>query len=232
MCWHRPIQDWLYWQADQTVLFVQSLTAPPSFVPVWLCFSFLTDRTTPTQAESHARLQHFAQTHPSFIYLNRTRHDLSPNLTLLGCTLWSALDPDELDILSWSLQDLRRIDDLSPDAYNALHAGDLAWLNHTAAAMARDEPDRRIVVLTHHAPTQQGTSPPQFEGPGASVTKSAFSTELTGQPCWNPQVVKLWAFGHTHYSCDFERAGIRLYANQRGYKQGEGLYDPSGVVTV
>lgn len=43
--------------------------------------------------------------------------------------------------------------------------------------------------------------------------------------------VKVWAFGHTHYNCDFEveRGGevgrLRIVANQRGYyfAQSEGF---------
>ena len=164
-----------------------------------------------------------------FIYLNRTRYDVSPTLTILGCTLWSALDPSELDILSWSLTDFKRIEDFDPAAYDALHRADLAWLNAAVQEIATNEPNRDIVVFTHHPPTVEGACDPKFAG---QLTNSAFATELTGEPCWTAGRVRLWACGHTHWSCDFERKGVRVYSNQRGYKGGREPYDPSRVVEI
>ncbi|KAG6893421.1 hypothetical protein C0992_010046 [Termitomyces sp. T32_za158] len=185
--------------------------------------------------ESAERLNAFAtktNADPSlgtFVYLNRTRHDISPDLTILGCTLWSALNPDDLDILSWSLTDFRRINSFNPDAYVDLHKTDLAWLNSTIASIARDEPERHIVVFTHHAPTKDGTGDPKFnDGP----TNSAFVTELTGEECWESRKIKLWAFGHTHWCCDFDRKGIRVYANQRGYGEGRETYDAGKIIEL
>ena len=95
--------------------------------------------------------------------------------------------------------------------------------------MARDEPQREVIVFTHHAPTIRGTGDSKFEG---GPTSSAFSTELTGEICWTGGNVKLWAFGHTHWSCDFERNGVRVYSNQRGYNEGSEGYDPGKVVEL
>ena len=56
-----------------------------------------------------------------------------------------------------------------------------------------------------------------------SAITSAFSTELSGEACFRSGKVKVWAFGHTHYTCDFamereDGAGpLRLVTNQRGY---------------
>ncbi|KAH0581699.1 hypothetical protein J132_00641 [Termitomyces sp. J132] len=185
--------------------------------------------------ESSKRLNSFAirvnadASFGTFVYLNRTRYDVSSNLTILGCTLWSSLNPNDLDILSWSLTDFRRIDSFNPDVYAALHKADLAWLNNTVTAIARDEPERRIVVFTHHAPTKDGTGDPKFnDGP----TNSAFVTELTGEECWESGKIKLWAFGHTHWCCDFHKQGTRVYANQRGYGEGRDDYDGGKVIEL
>ncbi|KAI0061039.1 Ser/Thr protein phosphatase protein [Artomyces pyxidatus] len=182
--------------------------------------------------ESYERLTAFATkvnadaSLGTFVYLNRTRYDISPTLTILGCTLWSALDPADLDILSWSLTDFRRIDAFDPAAYATLHAADVAWLN---AAVAAVEPGREVVVFTHHAPTKAGTGDPKFDG---APTNSAFATELTADACWESGKIKMWAFGHTHWCCDFERKGVRVYANQRGYGQGREEYDAGRVLDL
>ncbi|OBZ73205.1 hypothetical protein A0H81_06951 [Grifola frondosa] len=188
-----------------------------------------------TQNESASKLGAFATdvnsdpTLGSFIYLNRTRHDVSPKLTILGCTLWSALNPADLDILSWSLTDFRRISSFDPETFVALHRADLEWLNSTVSAIANEEPERDIVVFTHHSPTLDGTGDPKFND---QPTNSAFATELAGETCWTSGKVSLWAFGHTHWCCDFERDGVRVYSNQRGYGEGRGGYSADKVIKL
>ncbi|KAF8912094.1 Ser/Thr protein phosphatase superfamily protein [Gymnopilus junonius] len=159
-----------------------------------------------------------------FIFLNRTRYDISPTLTILGCTLWSHLNPDDKDILSWSLTDFKRIRSFTMDAYEELHQQDVTWLRETLASIRESEPERKVVVFTHHAPTVEGTGDPKYLG---GLTNSAFATELATKESgiWGSPVV-MWAFGHTHWSCDFIKEGIRVYSNQRGYKDGGPEYDP------
>ncbi|KAK7463436.1 hypothetical protein VKT23_006788 [Stygiomarasmius scandens] len=188
-----------------------------------------------TVEESARRLSDFATESNAnsslgkFIYLNRTRYDVSETLTILGCTLWSALNPEDLDILSWSITDFRRIDSFNPEAYSALHRGDLDWLNNTVSSIAKDEPHRKVVIFTHHAPTKDGTGNPKFnDGP----TNSAFATELSSEPCWDSKVVKTWAFGHTHWCCNFEKGGIMVFANQRGYGDGAAGYNVETVLDL
>ena len=40
---------------------------------------------------------------------------------------------------------------------------------------------------------------------------------MTEKPTWGEPVVA-WAFGHTHWNCDFEEKGVRIVSNQRGYE--------------
>ncbi|PBK75748.1 Ser/Thr protein phosphatase superfamily protein [Armillaria solidipes] len=182
-----------------------------------------------TVKDSMDRLKSFQQSSSGkLIVLDRTRFDVSPTLTILGCTLWSALDPDCLDILSWSLTDFKRIHGFDAAFYNTLHQTDLAWLCESVEIIRRDEPHRRVVVLTHHAPTIEGTGDPKYIG---GPTSSAFATELIEFPCWGSPV-HMWAFGHTHWCCDFERKGVRVYANQRGYGTGTTDFDPSKAVLL
>ncbi|KAH9928347.1 uncharacterized protein B0H18DRAFT_1118030 [Fomitopsis serialis] len=163
-----------------------------------------------------------------FIFLNRTRYDLSPTLTILGCTLWSALDPENIDILVWGLTDFKRIDDFNPDTYSECHIVDLAWLRQSITDIRTNEPERRIVVFTHHAPTIEGTGDPKYIG---GPTNSAFATELSMDDIWSPPLA-VWAFGHTHWSCDFERRGVRVVSNQRGYKEGDPAFDAATVLRL
>ena len=181
-------------------------------------------------AESQASDQ---EQHPStavgrFVLLDRTRYDISPTLTVLGCTLWAKLDPTQLDAVFNGVGDFKQIRGFTLDTFQALHAQDAAWLEAELAAIARDEPARQIVVMTHHAPTKQGTSNPLYEG---SPTGSAFATEMVGGACWTPQV-KVWMYGHTHWNCDVVREGVRIVSNQRGYKNGSPGFELVKVIEV
>lgn len=163
------------------------------------------------------------------MFLNRTRFDLSPEFTVLGCTLWSALAPTEQGHLASSMKDFKYINGFDPAARTALHLSDVAWLNQNVTEIAKEEPQRKILIFTHHAPTLEGTSDPKFAGQSSA---SAFATELVDEPCWRSGTVLLWAFGHTHWCCDFERKGVRVYSNQRGNQEGRAEYDPCKCVIL
>ena len=149
-------------------------------------------------------------------------------MTVLGCTLWSRLDPEHVDLIRIGLNDFRMINDFTPGVYQTLHKRDVEWLSRTVTELARDEPHRTIAVMTHHAPTVEDTSSPRFRG---GQMNSAFATELSGEEWW-PHV-KVWMFGHTHWPCDFERNGVRVLSNPRGYRTaGEDGFDPEMVVEI
>jgi hypothetical protein len=44
-------------------------------------------------------------------------------------------------------------------------------------------------------------------------------TDPRDEKCWKSPAVRTWAFGHTHYNCDFEEevAGKKVLTNQKGY---------------
>jgi len=84
-------------------------------------------------------------------------------------------------------------------------------------------------VLTHHAPTVEGTNNPKYNG---GSTNSAFATEMSAQAeIWVPPVI-VWAFGHPHWSYDFEWHGVRPVSKQRGYKKGGSGFDPAKVLQL
>ncbi|KAG8887802.1 hypothetical protein FRB98_008984 [Tulasnella sp. 332] len=148
-----------------------------------------------------------------FIFLHRKRFDVSPKLAILGCTLWSDLNPDDRDILSWSVTDFKRIKDFTFESFVELHRTDLEWLESEVAYIRSTRPEMEVAIFTHHAPTMDGTADPKYAG---GPTTSAFATELTKNGIW-AKPVKVWAFGHTHWSCQFERLGVKVISNQRGY---------------
>ena len=97
------------------------------------------------------------------------------------------------------------------------HVMDVEWLQEQIG-LIRKEPNgdkRRIIAVTHHAPsTQQTSKPSDINNPWTS----AFASDLIGlkdTPVLSE--VQWWIFGHTHYSTHFTKDGVKVVSNQRGY---------------
>ncbi|KAL2173146.1 uncharacterized protein P884DRAFT_233076 [Thermothelomyces heterothallicus CBS 202.75] len=167
-----------------------------------------------------------------FVFLDRTRHDLDGGLTVLGCTLFSRVLPDQAAAVAGRLVDFRKITGWTVEDHVDAHLADLRWLNEQVEAIARAEPGRQIVVFTHHSPTadERATDPRHRDSPVAS----GFATDLGREPCWTSPAVVLWAFGHTHFCCDFvDEHGKRVVANQRGYALArESAFDAAKTFVV
>ena len=151
--------------------------------------------------------------------------DPDSKLTILGCTLWSSVPEASQDSVRLRVSDFQQISGWTIEKHNQLHAEDADWLREQVR-QCNGQPgnERDIVIATHHAPCLKGTSSPEHD---ASPVSSAFATELLATGSWKG--VRAWIFGHTHYSTDFVRKGIRVVANQRGYvlPNGQALEMPS-----
>lgn len=167
------------------------------------------------------------------VFLDQTRYDVSPDVTVLGCTLHSQILPSQHDQVSFGLDDFYYIENWTVEDHCKAHEADLAWLNAQVAEISSREPARKIVIFTHHSPnTKETTVDPAH---AKSAISSGFMTDLSKEECWVNSNVRLWAFGHTHYNCDFEDAATerRIATNQRGYyfSQAAG-FDPEKVISV
>lgn len=168
-----------------------------------------------------------------FILLDKKRYDLSPTLSIVGCTLFSQVTHEQEDSFSFGLNEFYHIGDWSIKAHREAHRADLDWLNHEIESISRFEPERKVVVLTHYCPlTSDEVVNPLHED---SKIPSGFMTDLSGEECWNRGATRLWAFGHTHFNSDFRDAGndIRVMSNQRGYyfSQATG-FDSAKIVEI
>jgi Calcineurin-like phosphoesterase len=184
------------------------------------------------QAESQAAFAR-GETSGQLILLNRTRYDLSPSVTILGCTLFSRVTEAQTEMVSFGLNDFYYIKDWTIETHREAHLADLAWLNGEIDSISRSEPERSIVVLTHYCPlTDDKVVDPKHRD---SKISSGFMSDLSSEPCWTREAVKLWAFGHTHFNSDFvdPPSGKRVLSNQMGYyfAQSDG-FDVAKVVGV
>lgn len=152
--------------------------------------------------------------------LHQRRFDIpNSNIAILGCTLWSAVPVEAREVVRTKVKDFEEIKGWTVDDHNASHKADLVWLRNEALniqqqnkSRLKGEQARNILVVTHHAPSIQETSSPKNIG---NPWTSAFATDLLGDDCWSE--LKAWVFGHTHFTTQFEKNGIKVLSNQRGY---------------
>ncbi|KAF6837091.1 calcineurin-like phosphoesterase [Colletotrichum musicola] len=138
-------------------------------------------------------------------------------ITILGCTLFSAIPAHAMTPVSNGLNDFRSIDGWTMEEHCREHQEDLRWLNDRVKSIASADPESKIVILTHYSPTVDSRA---VEARHANnPLRFGFQTNLPNEDCWTSRNVKLWAFGHTHFNCDFtdEKSGTWVYTNQRGY---------------
>jgi len=143
------------------------------------------------------------------------------SIRILGCTLWSHVPPQSEEAVAGGLTDYRAIK-VSNDSTaasdggeshvvtvsdtNKWHATELKWLKEALETAKTD--CKRVVVMTHHAPSLHGTGAPAHSG---SDIESGFGTSLEDLLC-SPVVA--WLFGHTHWS------------SWQGYDKAEGKWRP------
>lgn len=156
-----------------------------------------------------------------YVFLDQTRYDFPSvayvGVTILGWTLFSRVVPEQVREVVDRFVDLKDIIEWDVEDHTECHQADVQWLNHEVEKISEAGPERQIIILTHYSPSlDRRTKNPRYE---KSTADSGFMTDLSGQICWKRSTVKLWSFGHTHYSVDFkdEETGKRVVANQKGY---------------
>jgi hypothetical protein len=172
---------------------------------------------------------------PRLIVMNRTRHDISPTITVLGCTLWTEIANEHASEICNVLTDFntsRGIRNWSLESHLDEHRKDLAWLNEQVSKIEQEQPERQIIILTHHSPTTDSrVNDPRHKD---SPINSGFVNDLSKEICWTSPTVCLWAFGHTHYSAHYHEGetGKLVFSNQRGYTSLGAIKQPSIKCTL
>jgi len=111
----------------------------------------------------------------SILYRKRVNTPDS-NVTILGCTLHSDVPAAaRRSILRRKLMDFRKIDRWTVIKHQKEYDKDVQSLQQRIASISQEEPERRIVVVTHHAPSKIGTFNPVHK---TRPWESAYGTEI------------------------------------------------------
>ncbi|KAK3306093.1 uncharacterized protein B0T15DRAFT_534316 [Chaetomium strumarium] len=166
-----------------------------------------------------------------FVFLDQTRHDINDSLTVIGCTLFSRVTQEQAAAVGSRFVDFQQIQRWTVADHVDAHLSDLGWLNAQVAEIESTQPQRRIAIFTHYSPTLDARAVAGRHR--NSAVTSCFATDLSGEECWTSPLVVMWAFGHTHFSCEFTDAfGKKVVSNQRGYAFGPQNAFDSGKVFI
>jgi predicted phosphodiesterase len=133
------------------------------------------------------------------------------NIDLIVSTLWAKIPLEEAYPTENGVTDFHRIlyngERLTWDKFNAEHDKCLSFIK---AAVAGSDA-KHIVVVTHHVPSFQLSSP-DFAG---SRINGAFTVELADYIETSP--IEYWIYGHSHRNIDKTIGNTRYVTNQLGY---------------
>jgi Icc-related predicted phosphoesterase len=155
------------------------------------------------------------------------------NVVFFGATLWTDFrlngDPVLAEVAAQTgMTDFRRIRvtpsyrRFRPSDARRIYARSLEWLAQQIEARGR-----KIVVVTHHAPSPQSI-PMQFRN---DPLNPAFASNLESfiAECG----ASLWIHGHIHHRSDFVVGSTRVIANPRGYPTEPHIgFDPTLVIEI
>lgn len=162
--------------------------------------------------------------------LNRTRFDLTPRITILGCTLHPYLQSQVRDTIQQEVSDFNRISRWTMREHNSEHRQDVRWLKAELERLSIENSRRIIVIATHHAPSIKPTS---RSGDGKSLWSLDLSRNLLlgeARTWLGLDNVRYWIFGHTHWNMHKKVvANLEMVSNQRGHMQTRRASAPKPV---
>lgn len=136
-------------------------------------------------------------------------------IRFIGCTLWTDFnetdDQNVMEELQSMMNDFRYIsfDDgaVTPEHFIKINQESKKWLNRELTK----KHNGATVVVTHHAPcVKSWASDPD------DYLKYAYCNEL--DVVLKENDIDLWVHGHIHHSNDYNKHGVRVVSNPRGYK--------------
>jgi predicted phosphohydrolase len=160
---------------------------------------------------------------------------------IVGCTLWTDIKKQD-HLLMQSISSY-----MSQDGKIAYKTGDHAfWERFTPQKwvsthfqhkefirnIAQKNKDKKIFVVTHHAPLDNLISP-QFAGHPANAY---YTSDLSEIILDNPNIVA-WAFGHVHHKFDLQFENCRIINHSIGYPQEliheeDNTINPDEIITI
>lgn len=184
---------------------------------------------TQTKSDLEELQRDMVSKYDNIVILENDHIDID-GVRIVGTTLWSHIPKQAEESVTNNINDYFRIATSQLKPMTVKEVNEWHDLACTYLETILDETTGPVIVLTHHAPYRQGTSHPMFEMANANLTNHSYSTNLE-RLFKDRENVLVWAFGHTHWCCDFKHGGTRVCSNPRGYRQCEN-YNPEFTIEV
>ncbi|KAJ5076655.1 ser/thr protein phosphatase superfamily [Anaeramoeba ignava] len=155
-------------------------------------------------------------------------------IRFLGTTLWSYI-PDNLAnqiencLNDYSLIFKNKFEPITPKDTKSWFDENVNWII-SEYILSKKNKESQVVVLSHHTPTLEGTSPIEEIGD----IQHAFSSNLDSLLDREKTNISCWCCGHTHLKFDFMRNGTRVVSNPRGYywETERSNYSPEFIIKI
>ena len=170
--------------------------------------------------ETDKIIQGYCNSFNNVYYLNKTVFDID-DIRIIGSTLWSNIQKTQKEYISMGLNDFELIKHWNIDLQNEQHLTEREFIENEIKTTNH----KKLLIITHHAPSFQNTSSPEFDnGPMTSAFASnldyLFDSPIT------------WCYGHTHFSNTQTIKNTRLFSNQRGYPKEKTNFNKDFTFTL
>jgi hypothetical protein len=160
-----------------------------------------------------------------YIVLDNDVYQVNDKTLIVGSTLWTDMrrdNPEAHNIVGGGMNDFRLCkldmlegwdDEKQENYFTTRHA---YAKHHTAkdfiAKVCEDNLDKRIIVVTHHAPSYQSNG---REHRGSNII-DGYCSDMEDFILAHPNITD-WVHGHTHVNVEYKIGETRVTSNMRGY---------------
>jgi Icc-related predicted phosphoesterase len=155
------------------------------------------------------------------------------DVMFLGATLWTDLNkgnPMCVQVLKYGMNDYQAITNKDGEIYRKLDPRD-TWATHRRTLeyfklMCELNRDKKVVVLTHHAPSYASVHPHYAHD---TDMNGGYASDLS-EFILDQENILFWTHGHMHDPSDYMIGQCRVICNPRGYvgyEQQANIFDPT-----
>lgn len=181
---------------------------------------------------------------PNVKFCDRKRVDFTnwtQTVTVLATTLWTNFDkanPVAMMAAGDKMNDYRAITfaDVDRDIFRTLrpldtlgrHKVEWKWLTNEINKVIEEDSKRRIIVMTHHAPSYQ--SVPDRYLRSNDILNAAYASNLNFADF--KRMPNMWIHGHLHDPVMYDMGECRVVSNPRGYMTELYNYEYDGYAGI
>lgn len=184
---------------------------------------------TPIVMSKDYILEQYERLCPSNVHILDNKSYAVDDVLFVGSTLWSNIPEEDEKEIQYRINDYRMIYSnqgyrITPQEIRTMFYRNLNYIQTTID----QNPDKQIIIITHHAPLNKDTSYADYEG---EVTNAAYATNID---LTNDSNVRMWIYGHTHHNAYIKKGNYTVLSNQFGYfGEHTGItYEFAGVLEI